>query len=89
MGTGKDVPTRRPSGEIWNKGAPIVMPGYWNDPGGRRPRTVHRRLVALGVTSATSTMTGFLYVTDRAKDMDHPAGGEKRLLRGEIEKPAC
>jgi long-chain acyl-CoA synthetase len=53
-------------GEIWIKG-PIVMPGYWNDPVATAETVTDGWLHSGDIGYRDEE--GFLYVTDRAKDM--------------------
>ncbi len=62
---GKDVATGQ-SGEVWVKG-PIIMPGYWNDPRGT-DEVLKDGWLHTGDVGCTDR-DGFLYITDRAKDM--------------------
>ncbi|HEY1635418.1 MAG TPA: class I adenylate-forming enzyme family protein [Acidimicrobiales bacterium] len=65
QGDGKDV-TTGDIGEIWIKG-PIVMPGYWNDPEATAETVTDGWLHSGDI--GYLDRDGFLYVTDRAKDM--------------------
>jgi long-chain acyl-CoA synthetase len=62
---GKDVAAGG-IGEIWIKG-PIVMPGYWNDPVATAETVTDGWLHSGDIGYRDEE--GFLYVTDRAKDM--------------------
>jgi steroid-24-oyl-CoA synthetase len=62
---GEEVP-RGEVGEIWIKG-PTVMPGYWNDPDATA-ETITDGWLHTGDIGRVDE-EGFLYVTDRAKDM--------------------
>ena len=62
---GKDVASGG-VGEIWIKG-PIVMPGYWNDPAATAETVTDGWLHSGDIGYIDED--GFLYVTDRAKDM--------------------
>ena len=63
---GDDVPAGG-TGEVLIKG-PIIMPGYWGKPEATA-ETITGTAGCTPATSATSTRTGYLYITDRAKDM--------------------
>ncbi|HZT67591.1 MAG TPA: AMP-binding protein [Acidimicrobiales bacterium] len=62
---GKDVPTGQ-VGEVWIKG-PIIMPGYWNQPEATA-ETITGGWLHTGDIGYVDP-EGFLYITDRAKDM--------------------
>jgi long-chain acyl-CoA synthetase len=63
--SGEDLPPRR-TGEVWIKG-PIIMPGYWGNPEATR-ETITDGWLHTGDVGYLDA-DGFLYITDRAKDM--------------------
>ena len=64
-GNGKDVPTGG-TGEVWIKG-PHIMPGYWNKPEATAESITDGWLHSGDVGHVDED--GYLYITDRAKDM--------------------
>jgi long-chain acyl-CoA synthetase len=62
---GSEVPTGTP-GEVWIKG-PIIMPGYWNKPEATAETVTDGWLHSGDIGYVDDE--GFLYITDRAKDM--------------------
>jgi long-chain acyl-CoA synthetase len=63
--SGKEAPTGE-TGEVWIKG-PIVMPGYWNKPEATA-ETVSDGWLRSGDIGYVDD-EGYLFITDRAKDM--------------------
>ncbi|MGI8792916.1 MAG: class I adenylate-forming enzyme family protein [Acidimicrobiales bacterium] len=76
---GTDVPTGD-TGEVWIKG-PLIMPGYWNKPEATADSISDGWLHSGDIGMLDDD--GFLYITDRAKDMII-RGGEN-VYRVEIE----
>ena len=64
-GDGAEVPTGQ-LGEVWIKG-PIIMPGYWNKPEATAETVTDGWLHSGDIGYVDEE--GFLYITDRAKDM--------------------
>ena len=62
---GKEVPTGQ-LGEVWIKG-PIIMPGYWNKPEATAEAVTDGWLHSGDIGYIDEE--GYLYITDRAKDM--------------------
>ena len=62
---GHDVPTGA-TGEVWIKG-PTIMPGYWNNPEATAEAITDGWLHSGDIGRLDKD--GFLYITDRAKDM--------------------
>jgi long-chain acyl-CoA synthetase len=62
----KDVPAGE-TGEVWIRG-PIIMPGYWNRPDATAETLTPDGWLRTGDLGHLDT-DGFLYITDRAKDM--------------------
>lgn len=63
---GNDVETGQ-TGEIWIRG-PIIMPGYWGQPEATADTVTPDRWLKSGDIGRLDE-EGFLYITDRAKDM--------------------
>jgi long-chain acyl-CoA synthetase len=63
---GDEVPTGQ-TGEVWIKG-PIIMPGYWGKPEATADAITPDRWLRSGDIGRLDE-DGFLYITDRAKDM--------------------
>ena len=63
---GKDVPQGE-AGELWVRG-PNVVKGYWNKPEATA-ETLRRRRLAAHRRHRRIDDEGFIYITDRAKDM--------------------
>jgi len=61
-----EVPTGQ-TGEVWIRG-PIVMPGYWNRPDATAETITPDGWLRTGDLGHVDS-DGFLYITDRAKDM--------------------
>src|SRR5947209_3251205 len=62
----KEVPTGE-TGEVWIRG-PIIMPGYWNRPDATAETLTPDGWLRTGDLGHVDD-EGFLYITDRAKDM--------------------
>ena len=62
----KEVPTGE-TGEVWIRG-PIIMPGYWNRPDATAETVTPDGWLRTGDLGHVDS-DGFLYITDRAKDM--------------------
>ena len=62
----KEVPTGE-TGEVWIRG-PIIMPGYWNRPDATAETLTPDGWLRTGDLGHVDD-DGFLYITDRAKDM--------------------
>jgi len=65
-GKGEDVPVGE-TGEVWIRG-PIIMPGYWGKPEATAETITPDRWLRSGDIGRLDD-EGFLYITDRAKDM--------------------
>ncbi len=65
-GSGEEVPTGA-VGEVWIRG-PIIMPGYWGKPEATAETITPDRWLRSGDIGRLDE-EGFLYITDRAKDM--------------------
>jgi len=63
---GNEVPTGQ-TGEVWIKGS-IIMPGYWGKPEATAEAITPDRWLRSGDIGRLDE-EGFLYITDRAKDM--------------------
>ena len=63
---GEEVPTGE-VGEVWIRG-PIIMPGYWGKPEATAETVTPDRWLRSGDIGRLDE-EGFLYITDRAKDM--------------------
>ena len=73
------------SGELWI-GGPMVVPGYWRQPGGR-PRRRSAAATGTPATSARSTREAIVRVFDRKKDMINRGGYKVYCV--EVENVLC